>query len=231
MCDPLTIAGVALSAGSAVANNAAANQQARAQANAMAAERSRQRMLDDEARGVNQRSQNRFEDIEGQQEEKRTQLVDEFSGEANRGAEVIAAALPRSSSNITMQNDERERGRASEFADQQGDALARMRSFADLFGGIGRGMAQDGSELGMIGGFKRGSQGVLPFELESAAMKGQGLRNAADIMGGLGSIGLNAGLSGASLFGRTPMSTNVISGPMTRSPIPPARPTGLGGLY
>jgi len=232
MCDPLTIAGVALSAGSAVANNAAANQQAKAQAAAMSAERARQSMLDDEARGVNQRAQNRFEDVEGQQAEKASQLTDEFSGEANRGAEVIAAALPRTSSNVTLTNDESERGKASEYADQQGRALAEMRSFADLFGGIGRGMAQDGSELGMIGGFKRGSQGALPFELEAAAQKGGGLRGLADIMGGVGGIATNAGLSGANFPGLgSSMSRGAVSGPMARSPIPPSRPAGLGGLY
>jgi hypothetical protein len=231
MCDPLTIAGMALSAGSAVANNAAANQQAKAQAAAMSAERSRQRVLDDEGRGVNEQARNRFEDIGAQQEQQASQLADVFSGEANRGADVISAALPRTSSNITMQNDEREREKATGFANQQGEAMARMRSFSDMFGGLGRDTAQDASQIGMLGGFKRGSQGVLPFELEAASMRGQGLRGAADIMSGLGGIGLTAGLSGASPFGRTPMSTNVVSGPLARSPIPPPRPVGLGGLY
>lgn len=200
MCDPMTIAGIALSAGSAVANNAAANQQSRAQAAAMSAERTRQGALDDEARGVNQRAQNRFEDVEGQQERKSGELSDEFSGEANRGAEVISAAMPQTSSNITLMNDESERGRATDYANQQGEAMAQMRSFADLFGGMGRGMAQDGSEIGMLGGFKRGSQGALPFELEAAAQKGGGLRGLADIMGGVGGIATNAGLSGKSMF-------------------------------
>jgi hypothetical protein len=231
MCDPMTIASVALSAGSAVANNAAANQQAQAQAAAMAAERSRQRVFDDEGRGVNEQARNRFENISEQQDQKTRDLTEVFSGEANRGADVISAALPRTSSNITMQNDERERGRASDFANQQGEAMARMRSFADLFGGLGRDTAQDASQIGMIGGFKRGSQGVLPFELEAASMKGQGLRTAADIMSGLGGIGLNAGLSGANPFARTPMSSNVVSGPMARSPFPTQNPTRLGGLY
>lgn len=236
MCDPLTIASVALTAGSAAANNAAANKQASAQASAMAAERTRQARLDDEARGVNQQARNRFENVGEQQEAKATELTEEFTGPANRGADLISAMLPRTSSNITMQNDERERGEATDFANQQGEAMARMRSFADLFGELGRGTAQDASQIGMLGGFKQGSQGALPFELEAASMKGGNLRNAADIMGGLGSIGLNAGLSGAqmpSLFGPK-TSANLVSGPAVaggRAIRPVARPANLAGLY
>jgi hypothetical protein len=232
MCDPLTIAGIALTAGSTVANNAAANRQARAQASAMSAERSRQRMLDDESRGVNQQALGRFDNIGEQQQAKAAELTEQFSGEANRGADLISAILPQSSSNITNDNDAREREKATGFADQQGEAMARMRSFSDMFGGLGRDTAQDASQLGMLGGFKRGSQGVLPFELESAAMKGQGLRTAADLMGGLGSIGLTAGLSGAkmpSIFGGASAAT--AGGAPATSLRPMPRPANLAGLY
>lgn len=199
MCDPLTIVGAALQVGSAVANNNAAKREDRARADAMAAERIRQGQLDDESRGINAQSRNRFEGAEAQQEEASSNLAEVLTGEANRGAEVIAAALPRSNSNVTLANDTAQRTEATEFANQQGDALARMRSFADMFGGLGRDMSRDASQLGMLGGFKGGSQGVLPFELEAAASRGAGMRQAADLMGGFGGLALNAGLSGASL--------------------------------
>lgn len=236
MCDPLTIASIALTAGSAAANNAAANKQAQAQASAMAAERQRQARLDDEARAVNQTALNRFEGVEDQQGAEASQLQEVFAAEPDRGAELIASALPPTSSNITMQNDARERAEATSFANQQGGAMARMRSFADLFGGFGRDTAQDASQIGMLGGFKQGSQGALPFELEAASMKGGNLRMAADLMSGLGSVGLNAGLSGAkmpSLFGPK-TSTNLVSGPAVaggRAIRPIARPANLAGLY
>lgn len=236
MCDPLTIASVALSVGSAAANNAAANKQAKAQASAMAAERQRQARLDDEARAVNQQALSRFENVGEQQGAEATQLQEVFAAEPDRGADLIADAIAPTSSNITMQNDARERAEATSFANQQGGAMARMRSFADLFGEFGRGTAQDASQIGMLGGFKQGSQGALPFELEAASMKGGNLRNAADIMSGLGSIGLNAGLSGAkmpSLFGPK-TSTNLVSGPAVaggRAIRPIARPANLAGLY
>lgn len=228
MCDPLTIAGIALSAGSAVANNAAANQAASAQASAMAAERTRQGRLDDEGRAVNAQARQRFENASEQQEARASGLAELFGTEATRGSDVIAAALPRTSSNITVENDARERAAASEFANQQGDALARMRSFSDLMGGLGRDTARDGSQIGMLGGFRRGSQGVLPFELEAAQHRGSGLRMLGDVMGGLGGLGVNAGLSGATLFGGArPLATN----PIASSPFPRPRPTGLTGLY
>lgn len=227
MCDPLTIAGIALSAGSAVANNAAANRQARAQTASMAAERTRQRMLDDEARAVNEQARSRFEDIPAQQEAEVSRLQQVFAGDANRGADVIAAAMPSSDSNITVSDEAAKRADATGFSNQQGEALARMRSFADMFGGIGRGVAQDGSQIGMIGGFKRGSQGALPFELESASMKGAGLRTVADLMNAAGGVSLNAGLSGANFPG--------LGGGSKLAPAsslrPMARPAGLSSLY
>lgn len=196
MCDPLTIAGAALQAGSMFANNAAANEAARARSAALSAERARQRVLDEEARGVNEQARGRYEDVPKQQEERTAELAELFAGESNRGADLIAATLPRTNSNITMSNDERERGRATDFANQQGESLARLRSFSDLFGSIDRGVARDGSEVGMIGGFKRGSQGVLPFELEAASMRGQGMRTLGDALGLFGGLGMQAGLRG-----------------------------------
>jgi hypothetical protein len=189
-----------MQAGSAFANQAAANQQQRAQAAAMSAERSRQRVLDDESRAVNQQALTRFEDVPEQQNRQSAELAQVFSGEPNRGADIISAALPQTSSNLTIQNDARERDEASAFAGQQGEAVARMRSFSDLFGGLDRATARDGSQIGMLGGFKRGSQGALPFELEAAAQQGQGMRGLADALGLFGGVGVNAGLSGRSLF-------------------------------
>jgi hypothetical protein len=217
-----------LSAGSAVANNAAANRQASAQAASMAAERARQRMLDDEARGVNEQARGRYEDIPAQQEAETSRLQEAFTGDANRGADVIAAALPRSNSNITVSDEAAKRADATGYANQQGEALARMRSFGDMFGGIGRGVAQDASQIGMIGGFKRGSQGVLPFELEAASMKGQGLRTVADLMNAAGGISLNAGLSGANLPGLGGGGSSLAPATSLR---PMARPAGLSSLY
>ena len=53
MCDPLTIAGLALTAGSTVANTVANNRAAGARSEVLALERDRQNRLDSEAAAAN----------------------------------------------------------------------------------------------------------------------------------------------------------------------------------
>lgn len=200
MCDPLTIAGIALTAGSTVANAAAAGRVAKARDNALAAERMRQNKLDREADAVNLQSQDRYQNFEGQQAQEATKLGDYFSGQTT--AEPTAGeALPTATSNITVQEEEKQRAKAREFTDQTGQALGNLRSFGDLLGTIGRAQARDAGLISQIGGFKAGSSNVLPLELDEASQKGNGLKLLGDILGGMGSVATGAGLSGGSIFG------------------------------
>ncbi len=112
-----------------------------------------------------------------------------------------AEALPSSTSNITVREEERQRNNAQQFTNQQGQALGQLRSFGDFLGGIGRDQARDASLIGQIGGFKMGSQGVLPYELDEAGKAGDGMRFFGDLLGGAGSVATGAGLSGQGLFG------------------------------
>lgn len=229
MCDPLTIAGVALTAGSTVANTMAANKVAKARDSAMAAERIRQGQLDQEAAAINTQSQDRYQDFEGQQEQEATKLGDYFAGQTT--AEPTAAeALPTSTSNITIQEENKQRGQARDFTNKTGEALGNLRSFGDLLGSIGRDQARDASLVGQIGGFKAGSSNVLPFELDEASQKGNGLKLFGDILGGVGGIATSAGLSGGNLFGGGAGVPKV----GTTIPVPAPRPTTglrLGSLY
>ncbi len=109
--------------------------------------------------------------------------------------------MPQSSSNITVQADTKARGDARAFTDKTGRALGDLRSFGDLMGELGRGTARDAGYVGQIGGFKKGSSAVLPHELEAANSKGSGMKMLGDVLGGIGKVGLSAGLSGASPFG------------------------------
>ena len=52
---------------------------------------------------------------------------------------------------------------------------------------------------------------VITFDPEAANGKGSGMKTLGDILGGVGKIGLSAGLSGASPFG-TPAVTNFTPG-------------------
>lgn len=200
MCDPLTIAGVALSGVSYAANAAAQAKVQSARDDAMAAERIRQSGLDKEAAALNTQSQDRYQNFEGQQGEKAKQLADYFTGQ-QVGAPAPDEAVPASSSNIVVQEQAKQAAKAKEFTDRTGTALGALRSFGDLLGETSRLQARDASQIGQIGGFKRGSSNVLGYELEAANQKGNGLKMLGDIAGGLGGIGINAGLSGGTLSG------------------------------
>lgn len=200
MCDPITIAGAALLAGSTVANQVAANRVQKARDNAMAAERTRQNAFDQQAEALNVRSQDRYQDFSGQQDDKASELGQYFTdqqieqGNANQSA-VAEQTIPQSGSNVVVAEEAKQRGQARDYADQQGNALGELRSFGDLIGQIGRSQARDASEIGQIGVFKRGSSNVLPFELEAANSAGNGAKLFGDILGLGGSLAVGKGLS------------------------------------
>lgn len=198
MCDPLTIAGIALTAGSTVANSIASNKAAKARDQALAAERIRQQGYDQEAAALNTQSQDRYQDFEGQQEAKSGELGDYFKEqqiEANN-APVAGEFVPASTSSVVNQEETKQRGKARDFSNAQGEALGNLRSFGDLLGGISRMQARDASQIGTIGGFKRGSASVNPLELDAASHAGDGAKLFGDILGLGGSVSLGAGLSG-----------------------------------
>lgn len=227
MCDPLTIAGAALSVGSTVANAAAANKAAKARNDALAAERIRQGTLDQEAQALNTQSQDRYTGFEAKREEKAAALGDYFAPPVeNTEANNAAAALPTGANSVVTREMAKQTDKAQAFTDQQGQALASLRSFGDMLADTSRLQGRDASLVGQIGGFKRGSSNVLPMELEAAAEKGKGLGFLGDILGGVGGIALNAGLTGGKLFGGGAKTTAAVGAPIT-SPRPVPRPASL----
>lgn len=224
MCDPLTIAGAALTVGSTVANSAAASREAKARDQALAAERIRQGGFDREAAALNTKSQDSFENFEGQRETKAENLGDYFASAVPSPANAVAASvMPTATNDIVTREMNKKSGEAKQFTDQQAGALAQMRSFGDLLGDNSRGMARSASEIGQIGGFKRGSSNIIPLELEAAQQKGRGLRTLGDLLGGVGGITMSAGLTGrgGNLFGGGG------SAAPAASPRPMARPATL----
>lgn len=205
MCDPITIAGVALTAGSVAANSYAQSQVQKARDDALAAERIRQRGYDRETDALNAQSRKRYDNFGDQQGDRGAALGDYFqeqkaaTGTANEqaAAEMAASQLPTSSSNITVANEAKERGQATDYTNAQGQALGNLRAFGDLMGDIGRSQARDASLIGQINGFKQGSSAVLPYELEAANSKGSGAKLFGDLLGLGGSVGISAGLGGA----------------------------------
>jgi hypothetical protein len=182
--------------------------------------------MDKEAQALNLGAQDRYADAGAQTDEKAKTLADFFTaapadaGEANTAA---ASVMPTATNDIVTQEIAKKSGEAKAFTDQQGQALASMRAFGDVLGDTGRLQARDAGKIGQIGGFKRGSADVLPLELDAAAQKGAGLRLLGDILGGVGGIAVNAGLTkgprvggamgrkplfGGDSFGATPWGPN-----------------------
>jgi len=206
MCDPLTIAGAALTAGSVAANTVAQNKVNSARNDAMSAERIRQQGLDREADALNLQSQNRYQNFAEKQDDRSQQLGDYFrdqkAGAAVPGGDAnTAAVVPQTASNIVVNEGAKQGAKARAFTDNVGDALGRLRGFGDLFGETSRLQGRDARTIGQIGGFKRGSSDVLSYELDAANKVGDGMKTIGDVLGGLGNISTTAGLSGGSLFG------------------------------
>lgn len=203
MCSPLAIAGAVMTVGSTVANSIAAKKVDKARAEAMQAERIRQGRLDQENEALNLGARERYQDFEGQQDERGSQLGDYFTeNEAAAAADnqsAVDAMLPTSGSNIVIQEANKQSNLAKAFTDQQGQALGQLRAFGDVLGGIGRQQARDAGSIGQINSFKRASSGIVPLELEAANEKGAGARMFGDILNLGGSFALNGGFGGGGL--------------------------------
>lgn len=222
MCDPTTIAGLVLTAGSTVANMIGQNQVKKAREDALGAERIRQRGLDQENEALNAVSRERYEDFEGQQQERGSKLSDYFTeneaAAADANQQAVQQMLPTAGSDITVREQAKQSGLAKAFTDQQGQALGQLRAFGDLLGGLGRQQARDASNIGQVNAFKRGSSGIVPLELEAANEAGAGARMFGDLLGLGGSLALNSGL------GKTTPGPNYF-------PPPPSTPVRSGGIW
>jgi hypothetical protein len=86
-------------------------------------------------------------------------------------------------------------GKVNAFNNQQGGALANLRSFGDMMGGAARTNAINNGVIAGINSMKAGSSSILGQELQSANNAGNGLKSFADILGGLGKVGMAAGLA------------------------------------
>lgn len=226
MCDPLTIAGIALTAGSTAINTIASGKVNSARNDAMAAERIRQHTLDQEAAGVNTKSQDRYQDFQGKQDKASTDLGKYFTSQ-DVAEPTAESALPTSASNIVVQEEAKQRGKAQDFTDKTGNALGNLRAFGDVLGDTSRGQARDAGYIGQINGFKQGSSGVLPYELDSASHAGDGLKLFGDILGGVGGITTKAGIVGKPAVPST--LSSVIGYNPAGSYFPAAPSSGLGG--
>lgn len=212
MCDWISagLAGAGLLsqfAGSAM-NSGAADSVAAARADALRTHRYQQANFDAESKALFDREQGRFNDAQGQMDQRAQSVADLYRGNnaALPTSGPTAGAIPTSASNLVVQEQKKQGDKVAAFGNQQGDALAKLRSFGDAFGEIGRGVNRDRADLANVGNFKQGSASVLPLQLDAATYAGEGQRGVADLFGGLGKVATTAGLSGGArnLFAPAP---------------------------
>lgn len=82
---------------------------------------------------------------------------------------------------------------------QQAKALARLGGREDVGFGNQVSLTDSAADINMLGGFSRGSSGVLPYELQASHAKGKNWRTVADIARAVGTASMfyNMGTSGA----------------------------------
>lgn len=200
---PLALAAL-FAVGSTVANNIAANKVASARNNALQAQRTRDRMKDEETQALQAQSEGRYDETPQQMDEKRVQIGDYLSSVGN--ATAAPALLPASTSTITVQEQGKQGGKATAFTKQQADAKANLRSFGDILGAANRGQAEDLAKIGMLNGFRRGDQGALGLELEAASQKGQQARFIGDLFKMGAQAAMMYGMSGGAPNPNAPFS-------------------------
>lgn len=227
MALPLAIP-LLFTAASVAANTMGANKAAKATSSALAAERARQNMLDGEAQALLAQSQNRYEDFGGQQDARESELAGMYTDALDAQPAKPIAGLPQSDSGIVVQSDATANAEARGDATDRARRLAAFRGFGDLLGDTSRLQARDASQIGTLGSFKRGSQAVMPTELNAAGMKGAGLRQLGDMFnlaagittgpalaGGAGGGGILSGLFGPGMTrgtGLTAATPNLLPG-------------------
>lgn len=189
---PLLFAG-----GSALANKIGSDKAASAVNAANQAERIRQKRFDDEQAALTAQSLGRYDDVQGQQDKAAADLTGMFTQAMDDAPATPIAALPQSSSNLVVQNETNARNTARSEATDRARRLGEFRGFGDALGGIQRMQGRDNSQLELIGSMRRGSQGVLPMELDAASQKGRGWMMLGDLLN-LGS----SVLTGPALLGK-----------------------------
>lgn len=208
MCDPMTLTGLALSAGSSVMNNMAANDAAKARSSALNAERLRQRGMEQKQTALADESQGQLQNFGEDQGQRVSDLAGYFkepiASDANAEAGMIA---PEGTSSITVREMANQSGKATDKANASAENLASLRSFGDLLGDKMRGVQRNSGAIDQMTGMRRGSTDALSFELDAAAQKGAGKRMFADLLGGAGSlVGGYSAMAGAG----NPVVTNAM---------------------
>ncbi len=169
-------------AGSMGANYIGDRQASQAQADAMAAERERQRQIEEEMFRLNDSSVGRYADAGKGIQQESSQLADVFRDITRTAPERPVAGVPQSG-NVSVRNASKAAQSADQArADDDAQRRANMRGFGSFLGDAALGQNQDGNRMSTLSGFSRGSQSVLPLELQAALEQGGGWRMLGDLL-------------------------------------------------
>lgn len=194
MCDPLSIAGAALSIGGMVAQNQGAKAAVSAREGVMNAEAARQAAIRDQQKATFDTSLNQLDQPAQQADLKKNQdaraaAVNSIVTPTNPAVPVTGSAPTIVKSTIAKALSD-----ALAYGKKQGIAQGNLAGYGDLNFDNGVNLARSGIRQAQLGNFSAGSSAVVPSELEAANRKGAGMRSFGQVLSGAGQL---AGLGGA----------------------------------
>lgn len=197
MCDPFTLMSIAAMAAGTGANAIGQSQVNNAREDAVAAERIRQQRLDQEAQVLNDKSRDRYNNVQVDQAAKASELSSMYdqvqqSVVSPGAAPVAAPAAGAGGSSVVAREAEKQAGLTNAFNTQQALAQGKVSSFGEMLGDKLRLQGRDAAQVGQIGKFKQAWAGLLPLALEDANQQGAGMRMFGDLLRGVGSLGMGA---------------------------------------
>lgn len=221
----MSIASGALLVGSTLTGMAQQGEVDSARSDAINAENQRQKKLRAEAEAALGKSEQDFTKLPGEQK----QAGDDLASILNRNTMQQAPPanlLPGASDPTVVREVGKQTDKAKAYTNQQGNALGQLRAFGDTMGDANRNLGGNAQWINTLGGFQQGSAGVLNSELAAANDAGSGWGTLGDILGGVGSLGLTAGLSKGAGPGVVPAGGLGANG---LPPIPNRLPVSRGG--
>ena len=203
MCDPLSIAGVALTLGSSFLSARAASKVERSRNMAMISETNRQEDLQKRAQAALLQNTEKFtpENVNQGIQAAEAARTERLQGNVTGGDTLADVNFSPSAPKIVMEDAARRvnEGLASgkEFAGQ----LAGLGAFGEQQFGTRLDLSRLAESMGQFGTESRNSAAILPLELNKANRAGDRTTGFADVLGSLGSVANFGGAVGANPFG------------------------------
>ncbi len=221
MCDPLTLAGLALTAGSFVASQVSQNQVSRERGNVALAESTRQEALQRRAIGQVDTATERFtpEVLNQGIEQAALARTERLQGNAAGAGDQSPNDLPLTGSapSIVRETAARELNRGLTEGKSFAARLGRLGSFGEAQFQNKLDLGRLSETLGQIGTESRNSAAIVPLEFQSANKAGRTAGGISDLLGGLGSVANLGSAVGAGTG--SPFGTTTSTAPFTFGPV------------